>query len=570
MTMELSGLINELRLLAQQDDALSVSREVNELKVKFDDALLELERREQVAALEAEVNGEQHETADFTSDKNAFYELYLTYRSLKKEQSEAKQAIETANLKAKRSLIERLNNVIASEENIGAAFTAYKEIHEAWKLIGEIAREHRDAIQQEYSKLLESFFYNMKIYRELKEHDLKRNYQLKEEVIQQLRGLKGLESVKDIESKLRALQNEWEGIGPVMNEQWEALKSSYWDEVRQLYERIHAFYDERRTSLAENIAKKRALIEESRMLLERSAENTNVKSWEAATSELLALQEKWKAIGFGPRKENEEVWQEFRGYCDQFFSKKREYFSVVQEQFNHVAEKKKALIARANALKDSTDWKTTADALVKLQKEWKGTGHAGQKLEQKLWTDFRAACNVFFTNRDAHFAAEDEALTNNLVAKNALIEELQAYALPEDKQQALSELRSFATRFNALGKVPMKEKDTVYKAYKSALDHHYQQLKLEGEEKERILFQARIDTLSASPDKTKAFSKEKAELRQQIEQLKKSILQYENNLGFFARSSGADALRKEVEQKIQHAQRSIDGLIRRLKMIPNE
>ena len=568
--MELSGLIDELRILAQQDDAISVSREVNEIKVKFDDTLLELERREQVAALEAEVNGESHEPLDFSEEKNAFYELYQHYRTLKKEQTEAKQAIETANLKAKKSLIERLRNVIESEENIGAAFTAYKEIHEAWKSIGDIARDQRDAIQQDYSKLLESFFYNMKIYRELKDHDLKRNYQLKEDVIQQLRVLKGLESIKEIESKLKSLQNEWEGIGPVINEQWEALKSSYWEEVRQLYERIHAFYDERRTSLAENIVKKRALIEEARLLLERSVENSSVKAWENATNELLVLQEKWKSIGFGPRKENEEVWQEFRGYCDQFFGQKREYFSVIQEQFNHVAEKKKELIARANALKDSTEWKATADALVKLQKEWKNVGHAGQKLEQKLWTDFRAACNVFFTNRETHFAAEDEALSQNLVAKQSLIEEIQNYALPEDKQQALGALRIFSTRFNELGKVPLKEKDKIYKTYKSALDQHYQQLKLEGEEKERILFQARMDTLSASPDKTKAYAKEKAELRQQIEQLKKSILQYENNLGFFARSKGADALRKEVEQKIQHAQRSIDGLIRRMKMIPNE
>ena len=224
--MELNQLIDELRSLAQQDDALAVSRDVNELKVKFDDALLELERKEQVAALEAEVNGEVHEPTDFTDQKKTFYELYILYRNRKKELSEAKQAAETANLKAKKSLIDRLKNVIESEENIGAAFATYKEIHEAWKTIGDIAREQRDAVQQEYSKLVESFFYNMKIYRELKEHDLKRNFQLKEEIIDQLSELKKVESIKEIESRLKALQNEWEGIGPVLNEQWETLKEN--------------------------------------------------------------------------------------------------------------------------------------------------------------------------------------------------------------------------------------------------------------------------------------------------------------------------------------------------------
>ena len=568
--MELNQLIDELRALAQQDDALAVSREVNELKVKFDDALLELERKEQVASLEAEVNGEVHEPTDYTDQKKTFYELYMLYRNRKKELTEAKQATETANLKAKKSLIDRLKQVIDSEENIGAAFSAYKEIHEAWKGIGDIARDQRDAIQQEYSKLLESFFYNMKIYRELKEHDLKRNLQLKEEIVSQLSELKKVESIKEIETRLKALQNEWEGIGPVLNEQWEELKSKYWEEVKQLYERIHAFYDERRISLAENIAQKKALVAETATLVEKSAILTSVKAWENATEELLALQERWKAIGFGPRKENEEVWQAFRGYCDTFFQQKRSFFAGVQEQYNQLAEKKKNLIEKANALKDSSEWKETAQALVKFQKDWKAIGHAGQKLEQKLWTEFRAACDAFFTRRDAHFAAIENELKGNLDAKKALIAEIEAYVVPENKQEALAQLKAFASRFSELGKVPMSEKDAIYNSYKKALDDHYKKLKLEGEEKERILFQARIDTLSSSPDKTRAFAKEKAEIRQQIDQLKKSILQYENNLGFFARSKGADALRKEVEQKIQHAQRSIDGLIRKLKMIPNE
>ena len=568
--MELNQLIDELRLLAQQDDALAVSRDVNELKVKFDDALLELERKDQVAAMEAEVNGEAYEPSDYAEQKKTFYELYILYRNRKKELTEAKQAIETANLKAKKSLIDRLRQIIESEENIGAAFSAYNEIHEAWKGIGDIARDQRDAIQQEYSKLLESFFYNMKIYRELKEHDLKRNFQLKEDVITQLIELKKVDSIKEVESRLKALQNEWEGIGPVLNDQWESLKEKYWAAVKELYERIHSFYDERRTTLAENIVQKKALIAEVSELVGKTSENTSVKAWEKSTEDLLALQERWKNIGFGPRKEHEEVWQSFRGYCDAFFQQKRTFFAGVQDQYKQLADKKKALIEKAQALKDSTEWKEAANALVKLQKEWKTIGHAGQKLEQKLWSEFRGACDAFFTKRDQHFAAADNELKVNLEAKKALIEELQSLNLPDDKHEALAELKAFASKFSEIGKVPMSEKDTIYNAYKKALDDHYKKLKLEGEEKERILFQARIDTLASSPDKSRAFAKEKAEIRQQIDQLKKSMLQYENNLGFFARSKGADALRKEVEQKIQHAQRSIDGLIRKLKMIPNE
>ena len=568
--MELNQLIDELRVLAQQDDALAVSREVNELKVKFDDVLLELERKEQVAALEAEVNGEVYEPTDYADQKKTFYELYMLYRNRKKELTEAKQATETANLKAKKSLIERLRQVIDAEENIGAAFSAYKEIHEAWKGIGDIARDQRDAIQQEYSKLLESFFYNMKIYRELKEHDLKRNLQLKEELIVQLASLKTVDSIKEVEMRLKALQNEWEGIGPVVNEQWEEVKQKYWEEVKLLYTRIHAIYDERRSTLTENITQKKAILVETSAFVEKVAEWTTVKAWEKATEELLALQERWKAVGFGPKKENEEVWQTFRGYCDAFFQHKRTFFAGVQDQYQALADKKRALIEKARALQESNDWKETATTLVRLQKEWKGIGHTGQKLEQKLWSEFRGACDAFFTKRDQHFAAADNELKVNLEAKKALIDELELLNLPDDKHEALVQLKAFTAKFSEIGKVPISEKDTIYNAYKKALDDQYKKLKLEGEEKERILFQARIDALASSPDKSRAFAKEKAEIRQQIDQLKKSMLQYENNLGFFARSKGADALRKEVEQKIQHAQRSIDGLIRKLKMVPNE
>ena len=568
--MEIQQLIDDLKTLALQEDVLAVSREINEIKSKFDDQLLEIERKDQVASMEAEVNGEVYEPIDIKPLKEEFYALYNAYRESKTAVLKAKETEEKGNLNQKKALIERLKHIIQNEENIGAAFKAFKEIHEAWKNVGDIAREKRNDIQHEYSKLLEQFNYQISIYRELKEHDLKRNLQLKEALIAQLEALAKSESVRDLESMIKALQNEWEEVGPVPNEEWEKLKDLYWKHVRTVYDRINVHYEGRRSALAVNIQLKRDLLQKARELIVQSEGNSTSKQWDDATEKLLEFQEAWKSIGFGSRKENEEVWQEFRGECDVFFSRKKAFFGKIQEKYSIIAEAKRTLIAQANALRESTDWKATADQLMVLQKKWKESGHAGQKIEQKLWSEFRGACDAFFNARQKHYGEQDQEFETNLAAKQAIILQIENYTIPETKKQALDDLREFTTAFNAIGRVPIKVKDSIYNAYKTAIDTHYSKIKLEGAEKEKVMFQARIDTLSGSQDSARAFSREKSDIRQQIEGLKNEIRQYENNLGFFANSKGADELKKEVEAKINASKSKIEALKRKLSMIPNE
>ena len=568
--MEKNAFIEELETLTSNEDVLSVSRDVNELKVRFEDYILEEERKDQVAQLEAQEKGMEHEAIDLRPLKEEFYAIYTTYRDKRKQLQDARNLEEAENLRRKKFLITKMQEMIQTEENIGAALATYKEIHEEWKTIGDIPREKRDEIQKEYSRLLELFFYNIKIYRELKDHDLRRNQQLKEEIIAQLEELKNQSSMRELETSLKRLQNEWEEIGPVNNDEWERLKTSYWEAVRGLYERINQFYDERRNALQENLNKKKELLAHAIQIVEASAANANAKDWDASTEKLLGIQETWKSVGFGPKKENEAIWQAFRGYCDKFFAAKKEFYGSVQEKFNTIAEAKKKLIDEAKALKESTEWKETADKLIKLQKAWKDAGHAGQKLEQKLWQEFRGACDAFFNARQKHFEEQDKQLETNLIAKQDLISKIESYVLPDDKQQALRELKEFTSAYNAIGKVPMKQKDVIYNTYKAAIDKHYGQLKMEASEKDKIMFEARLETLKGSPEAQKLLSRERSDIRQQIDKLKAEILQFENNLGFFARSKGADALRKEVESKINAAKNKIESLKLKMKQIPNE
>jgi hypothetical protein len=256
--IEFQSYIDKINALIATDDLVLLGKEVSELRSHFDDYLLEQERLHQIAKIEAKEGGNEIEEVDFDSAKEAFYSLFKKFQEIRKQQVALRNALEAENLKLKKSLMDRLKEVIASEENISAAYNAYKEIHETWKKVGDLPREKRDEIQREYSRILEIFFYTMKIYRDIKDHDYKRNAQLKQGVIHRLQKLRNSnELVRNLEMSLRVLQDEWEEIGPVANDEWEVVKNSYWEAVRSIYDKINAHYEGQRTLLNENISKKK-------------------------------------------------------------------------------------------------------------------------------------------------------------------------------------------------------------------------------------------------------------------------------------------------------------------------
>jgi hypothetical protein len=569
--MDLQQQIAQIQNLLAQEDLVQLGREAGQIKQLFEDQLIELERIEQVKRLEAQDKSEHYEEVDYTPLKEEFFALYQEFNAKRKAQQQLQQTLEQQNLKLKKDLIIRLKEVIDNEEKIGTAFQSYKDIHETWKKIGAIPREQRESIQKEYSRLLEIFFYNIKIYKELKENDYRRNKQLKEDLIFKLKQLRVAQvSNRDLEAQLHALQDEWEEIGPVLNEDWETLKVAYWDAVRSIYDKINEHYEAQRQVLKANIDAKKKLITALQERLTELATWNNFKDWETQTAFILDLQAQWKTIGAGGRKENEAVYAEFRALCDTFFNAKKAFNKEKDAASSEIANQKKALIEKALAISTSQDWKNTADALKKLQRQWQELGSAGQRFENKLWKEFRAACNVFFDARQAHFGQQDAENETNLAAKRALIDELEKLSLPTDKQEALAKLRALQQQFNEIGPVGIKERQNTYEAFKKHMDAHYQALKLEGQEKERVLFQAKLEGHLSSPDKLKLLQAERNDIRKQIGALQKEMLTLENNLGFFARSKGADQLRSDVQKKIDAAQEKIKGLRAKLKLIPNE
>ena len=569
--MEKVTFLNELKELVENQDVMAVSRNVNELRTRFDDFLLEEDRKKQVAVLEARERGEQAEfEQEIDPIRNEFFEIYSAYKAKRSEAVAEKKSIQNECLKQKRSLISRLKTVVESEENIGAAFGEFKTIHEEWKKVGDIPREKRDEVQAEYSRLLEDFFYNMKIYRELKEHDLHRNQQVKVEVIQKLIELVEDTSIQTVEKNIKVLQNEWAETGPVSKDKWEGLKNKYNEIVQKIYERIHAHYEEKRQIQKDNLEKKQILVEKSKEVVAKIETANNTKTWENLTAEILEIQAIWKTVGFGPKRENEEIWKAFRSECDFFFEKKKAFYTIIKDEYDAVAETKQKIVDQAEALKTSTDWKKTTEKLIQLQKKWKSVGSAGQKNEQRLWKTFRAACDEFFNAKSAFYAEKEKEFEGNLTIKQTLIEKIAGFELPKDKTEALETLKKFSNEFNAIGHVPITEKDKVFKAFKTAIDAKYEQLNIEGQEKEKIMFEARIETLKASPNAVKLLAKEKVELRKQIDELKSNVTQYENNLGFFSNAKKANPLIQDVEKKINQSKIKIEEIKRKLQLIPNE
>ena len=449
--MELQHLTEQIVALSQQEDLLQLGRSAGEIKQQFEDLLIELERQEQVKRLNANDAGETYEEIDYKPFKEAFFEAFNQFVTKRKAQQQLQQTLEAQNLKLKKDLITRLKEVIDNEEKIGTAFQAYKEIHETWKKIGAIPREHRETIQKEYSRLLEIFFYNIKIYKELKDHDYRRNKQLKEDLIFKLKQLRvaALEQ-RDLEGQLHALQDEWEEIGPVQNEDWELMKNAYWEAVRGIYDKINEHYEAQRQVLKANIETKKKIVADLAARIEDSANWSTFKHWETQTAYILELQAQWKTIGSGSRKDNEAVYQSFRVLCDEFFAAKKLFSKEIDAASQEIVVKKKVLIDKAQAFGASTDWKNAAEQLKKLQRQWQELGSAGQRHENKLWKDFRGACNAFFDARQAHFAGQEAENTENLNAKLALIDAVNSYALPTDKQAALAQLRDFQQQFNAI------------------------------------------------------------------------------------------------------------------------
>jgi len=561
-------LLDKLNTLISEEDLISNIKEVNQVKHDFDDWLLKEEGKQQVAQLKAKDEGKDIELEDFSIYKEQFYLSYSKYKELRKKQIEIKNQLEEENLKQKNALIGELKAVVENEENIGSAFKSFKTIQETWKKIGDIPRPKRDSVQKEYSRLRELFFYNINIYRDLKEHDYKRNGQLKEKVIFNLQTLRNSESqIREIEKHLRLYQDEWEDIGPVNNQDWESLKTSYWEAVRSIYDKINKHYDEYRQIQNENLNKKRKIIESLHDLIQKLVPEGNLRDWNKNTNEVKNFQAEWKKIGFASKKDNDKIWKEFRGLCNEFFNLRKEFFKSRDEVDQKSRNEKNALIEKAKKLKESEDWSNTTKEFIQIQKQWKTVPNAG-RYERGLWEEFRTICDEFFNRKEETSKEHKKSLEDNLKAKKKAIDALKNKKLTPDftEQDVKEEIASFVS----IGPVKKDYANQVLTEYSNLIKDKLKGLKINSEQIELTVFQFKMDSYALMENKQDIFFREKNALKKKISSLENEVFQAENNLGYFSISKGAEKLFEQINKKNEDIKDEIALLKRQIKMIPNE
>jgi hypothetical protein len=567
--MDKNAILSRLGELKDLDFTLELNQEFSELTQKFYAIVNEEDKssnnnEEDKTEEEVAEDSKTNEESQLVQDQ--FKELSESFKNKRAEFFRARDEEEAANLSQKKAILAEIKNLISNEENIGKAFSSMKECRDNWNEIGSISKKVHHDIQQEYSALTEEFYYNINIYKALQENDLKRNLQRKKDIITSLENLLKEDKMKVVEGELRFLQNEWENIGPTRQEEWEEVKTKYWDTVKTLYAKIKGFYEGRREDSIKNLALKAEVIEKLKQVLERAPEVH--KHWEKQTQKVMDIQKEWKNIGFGPREENEKLWKEFRSICDDFFNKKRTYYKDRNQDFGRIKEAKEAVIKQVEEIKSSEDWKKSAEKIKSLQNKWKNLGNAGPRWEQKLWKSFRGHCDEFFNARQAHFAKQDEQNIENLKLKEGLIAKIKAYKAAKDPKETIGQLKELSGEFNGIGNVPFKEKDRIYKEYKEALDAQYEAIEMDKAEKNKLIFEARIEAMANSENSEDLLFKERDRIRKQISKHNDEINQLENNLGFFGKGSDNNPLVLDVKKKIEKAKNEVEKLKATLKQIP--
>ncbi|MCC6369537.1 MAG: DUF349 domain-containing protein [Bacteroidia bacterium] len=564
MKTELISKLEELLL----KDAGEVANDVRALQKEYQKTwTAEFETAKQAFVDEG---GKSKEFEFAKSAEDILFEgLIEKYNKLKKE-SEHKVAAEQAkNLIIRQEIIAKIKDLSQLSENVGAAVRKLQELQTQWKETGPVSPHKYKDVQADYSRAVEDIYYNLKIFRDLQEHDLKKNFEHKTELIEKLKTLQSVDNIKEAERLIKIYRNEWDEIGPVPNSKWEILKQEYKAVLDETYSKIKAHYTGIEEQKENSLKAKQAIIERAREIAASVAE-AKASKWNEATDKLIALQGEWKTTGRTTEKDNEKTWAEFRAICDGFFEKKKEFYAGLNEKFEATRKIKSELIAKAEALQNSTDWQKTGLDLIKLQDTWKKNPSLGDKEDQKLFQRFRKACNTFFDAKKAHYESQDAAYEKNLVTKETILTRINEFKLSEDIASNHEQLKGFSTEWNNAGHVPMKDKKRINDAFYNRLDELYEQMNLGKQEKAKMQFKTKIERMLTSENASEMLRKESDFLKKAIDEINGRIRTYDNNLGFFKSSKGSNSFMQEIQEKIDAEKAKMNELDQKRKQINEE
>lgn len=487
-----------------------------------------------------------------------------TLRARKAEWAREQDEIMAENLRRKNDIIEKIIALAEDTDNVNRTFETYRQLQDDFAAIGAVPQTAETGVWKRFQEARERYSDNLKINKELRDYDFRRNLTEKEALLAEAEALTGSEDVLAAYRRLQDLHNRWRLIGPVAKELRDEIWNKFRDFSAEINKRYQAYFEERKAREAENEALKTTLCERIEAL--DFSTLSSYAAWDEMTKQILGLQEEWKNLGFASKKANRQLFNRFRSRCDEFFAAKAEYFRNSREEMSRNLATKTALAERAEALADSTDWRTTAEELVKLQKEWKTVGAVPKKHSDSLWKRFTEACDRFFDARKKATSGTRQVESANLRAKREIIGELSAIVTEGmEKSEAMTKLNELRDRWKETGHVPFREKDKLYEAYRSAIDEVRRHFDMVERGARRARFADTVKELEGDDSKMSA---QRERLVRALEARKAELRTYENNLGFLSsKSKAGNTLVSEMEGRIERLKADIEELAEKVKMV---
>ena len=557
-------VLERIREIAHGEEAPQKD-EVDYLKAVF----YKLHIAEREARLKEYIDGggdpEQYQiTPD--PDEEAFKAEMGVIKEKRQQQLRELEQEKQQNLERKLAIIEKIKTMITSPEEANKSYNEFKTLQEEWRDIKNVPAERANELWRNYQLYVEQFYDLLKLNSEAREYDFKKNLEAKTRLCEAAEKLAEEPDVISAFHQLQKLHQEYRETGPVARELREEIWQRFKAASTVINKRHQQHFEDLRAKEEENLTRKTELCEKVEAIC--AEENKGSGDWERHTKQIMELQTEWKTIGFAPQKMNVKIFERFRAACDDFFGRKAQYFRSLKDTFKENADKKRALVAKAKELQDSTDWKSTSDKLINLQREWKTIGMVPKKLGDQLWEEFLAACNKFFEARNAAGANNRSDERENLEKKRSIIEQLKA-AAEEAGDNLQQRVQQLVEEYQQVGHVPFKEKDKLYEEYHAVLDKLYKELNISVAKRRLSKFKDNLKQVAERGEN--ALDNERARLMRQYEQLKQEVQTYENNLGFLnASSKKGNSLIDEMNRKVQKLKDEVQLVRDKIKAIDAE
>ena len=559
-SMSKAELVAALEALVEKP-VEEIKREENAIKMAFYQIRKEELDKEKEAFL-AKGNEEAAFAPREDEDEAKLKELLNQIKEKRAAHNAAIEEARAKNLEAKQAIIDEIRAISGDADNVNKHYNKVQELRHQFQQIGEVPAANATEIWKTYQAAVESFYDMLKLNKELRDYDFKKNLEQKEQLCEEAEKLSEEENVLEAFRSLQALHDKWREIGPVAKEMRETLWARFKEASAAVNKRHQAFFEQRKKREKENEDAKTSLCEKLEAII--AEDHATYAAWDEATKQIIALQEDWKKLGFAARKVNAALFTRFRAKCDEFFSEKAAFFKRMKEEMAANLEKKVALCEKAEALKDSQDWKKTTEALVALQKEWKTVGPVVKKQSDAVWKRFVSACDYFFEQKAKLTVNVRQEERNNLKQKKAVIAAINEKLANADEKEAVKNIRELMKQWQGIGHVPFKEKDKVYAEYKKAVDAAYDKLDMKESRANIANFENALNNMS---DTDKMY-RERERLVRTYEQSVNELKTFENNLGFFnAQSKSGSSMLKEMERRIAKIKEDIAVLEKKIKLI---